>query len=134
MSQDTVMSIEERKQQALAIAKSKIQKGRTARTGTYLAMFITELNGLDDDSALERVEIVSNIAFTKTEAELEGEIDFENPEHTEAFDANVEKCKAQVAAAISNSQNNTSLSFNPTTKDKYELHKTEDNRYWISEK
>lgn len=134
MSQDTVMSIEERKQQALAIAKSKIQKGRTARTGSYLSMFITELNGLDDDSALERVEIVSNIAFTKTEAELEGEIDFENPEHTEAFDANVEKCKAQVAAAISNSQNNTSLSFNPTTKDKYELHKTEDNRYWISEK
>lgn len=134
-----VLTIEERKLAARAKTKANVSKGRTARTGTYLGMFVTLLNGLDESEGITRVDIISDISFDICESqyEAEGGLDLDNPEHEEAFEAMNKKVKAQVAAAISDSQNNTSLSFNPTTKDKYELNRApsaEGEIYWITEK
>lgn len=132
------MSLEALEAKALELTKANVLKGRSSRTGSYLAKFVDILNGLDEDDALTRIEIIAkmSVAICQEQFEAEGGMDFENPEHIEYFAVTNKKVKAQVAAAISNSQNNTSLSFNPTTKDKYELNNVETGEgraYYITE-
>ena len=140
MSEVTTATVAERKAAALAKTRANVQKGRSSKTGTYLSMFVELLNGKDEETGMTRIEIISDISFDILDAqyELEGGLDLDNPEHDEAFTKMNEKVKAQVAAAISNSQNNTSLSFNPNTKDKYELQHNDapvaQRLYWIVEK
>lgn len=132
-----IKSIEEMEARALELTMSNVRKGRTAKTGTHLGAFVNKLLGLDESTAKTRTEIISSISIGNcNEAFAEtGGFDFENPEHIEAFAVENKKVKPMVAAAISNSNNNTSLSFNPTTKDKYELHRADSPRgevYWIT--
>lgn len=133
-----VLTIEQLEAKALEMTKANVQKGRTARTGSYLAQFVDILSACDEESALTRIEIIAKMSVARCQDafEADGGLDFENPEHVEAFAEVNRKVKSQVAAAISDSQNNTSLSFNPTTKDKYELNKSETTpqAYWITEK
>ena len=133
------MSLEALEAKALELTRANVLKGRSSRTGSYLSKFVTILNGIDEDEALTRIEIIAkmSIMICQDQFEDEGGMDFENPEHIEFFAETNKKVKAQVAAAISNSNNNTSLSYNPTTKDKYELHTVEGDKgkaYYIEEK
>lgn len=136
MSKEQLMSLEEK---ALELTKANVQKGRSARTGSYLAKFVDILTGVDEESGLTRIEIIAKMSVGICEEDFaaDGGLDFENPEHVEHFATINKKVKAQVAAAISDSQNNTALSFNPTTKDKYELQRgvsANGETYWITEK
>ena len=132
-------TIEQLEAQALELTKSNVQKGRKTRTGSYLQRFIAAINGRDESTALNRVEIIAkvSVAMCQEDFAADGGLDFSNPEHVEHFEKINKRVKSQVAAAISNSNNNTSLSFNPNTKDKYELHKADSEKgevYWITEK
>lgn len=134
MNEEQLLELEAK---ALELTKANVQKGRSARTGSYLGRFVSILKG-DEDNARTRIQIIAKMSvdICQEQFEADGGMDFENPEHLEAFADINKKCKAQVAAAISDSQNNTSLSFNPTTKDKYELNRgtsAEGETYWITE-
>lgn len=133
------MDLESLEAKALELTRANVQKGRSARTGSYLGKFVAILSELDEDDALTRIEIIAkmSVGICQDEFEADGGLDFENPEHVEHFAEVNKKVKAQVAAAISDSQNNTSLSYNPTTKDKYELKRgmgAQGETYWIIEK
>ena len=133
------VSVNDLEARALELTKSNVQKGRSARTGSYLTKFIDSINGVGEEGAKTRVEIISKISLDicAEQFEADGGFNFENPEHLEAFAVANKKVKPMVAAAISDSQNNTSLSFNPSTKDKYQLNRAASGRgevYWITEK
>lgn len=132
-------SIQDLEQRALELTKSNVQKGRSARTGSYLSRFVNMLNGVGEEGALTRIQIIAkmSVAICQEDFAADGGLDFENEEHVAHFEKVNKKVKSQVAAAISKSNNNTSLSFNPTTKDKYELQRgqgVEGETYWITEK
>jgi hypothetical protein len=134
-----VSNIAALEQRALELTKANVQRGRSSRAGSYLAKFVDILAGVDEETALTRVEIIAKISvgICSEAFEADGGLNFDNPEHLEEFAKVNKKVKAQVAAAISDSQNNTSLSFNPSTKDKYELNRASTGSgevYWITEK
>lgn len=125
------------REKARQLTEANVVKGRRSRTGTYLAAFVALLIKKNENTALNRVEIISEISADIIEATYKEEgVDFENPEHVEAFAGINKKVKAQVAAAVSNSQNNTSMSYNPDYKDKYTLNKSKGSKgevFWITE-
>ncbi len=132
------MDLDALEAKALELTRANVVKGRTSKTGSYLHKFIDTLNGRDETNAKNRVEIIATISvgICQEQFAAEGGLDLENPEHVDYFGITNKKVKAQVAAAISNSQNNTSLSYNPTTKDKYVLCTAESGKgriYWIEE-
>jgi len=124
-------------QKALELTRANVSKGRAARTGSYLTKFVDILDGRDEATALTRIQIIAkmSVGICSEDFAADGGLDFENPEHVEHFGEVNKKCKSQVAAAISDSQNNTSMSFNPNTKDKYQLNRAASNEgevYWIT--
>jgi len=121
---------------ALSVTKANVVKTRSTTGVTYLSRFVDLLNGIGEDGALTRVEIISKLSL-QIAVETFEDFNFENEEHAEFFAETNRKAKSQVAAAISNSNNNTSLSYNDRFKDKYELNEGKNERgvvYWITEK
>lgn len=138
MSKDTPKKELSFREKARQLTEANVVKGRSSRQGTYLAAFVALLLKKNEKSALNRVEIISEISADIIEATYkdDGGVDFENPEHVEAFAGINKKVKAQVAAAVSNSQNNTAMSYNPDYKDKYTLNRAKTAKgevFWITE-
>ena len=104
---------------AMAETSKNIVKGRSGRGGvTYLDRFVKAL--LDENSkpteAKSRVELTAAISLDMALEQVE-KFSFENEEHVAEFAKINTKVKNQVAAAISDSQNSTSLSFNDKYKE-----------------
>lgn len=128
------------REKALQLTRANTVKARAGRTGTYLQKFVEVLEGKTQEEAMTRVEIIAEISADIAEqkyADVEGGFDFENQEHLEDFAAINRKVKNQVSGAISNSNNNTSLSYNPAYKDKFELMREKTSKgevFWLVEK
>lgn len=108
------MSTSDKLQKALELTKAN-SKGKGTGRVTALDRFV----GLFSEGAkLTREEIVAKLSLQFAEANIE-DFDFDNQEHMDEFLEINRKAKDQVANAIANSKNNTSLSFNPKYKDRY---------------
>ena len=107
----------------LAITTEATVKGRGASGKlTYLDRFVTVLTDADGvpTEPKSRQEIIMLIAHDIT-MESNPEFDVKDPEQKADFIALVNKVKHQVAAAVSDSNNSTALSYNAKYKDKYEV-------------
>ena len=128
------------REQALAYVKETMKRKSGVRTGTYLSRIVALLNEeASEESPLTRQQLIAYIALdiVAETFESEGGYDPENEEHAEYFAKVTAKCKNQVAAALSNSQNNTSLTFNPQYADTYEWGMKETKEgpgFWLVEK
>ena len=123
-------------QLALELTKQNVVKNRSTTGVTYLSRFVDILSKTTEDEAMTRVEVISAISL-QISKEVHEDFDFANEEHAAFFTATNGKVKAQVAAAISNSNNNTSLSYNERFKDLYQLNEGNSERgkvYWITPK
>ena len=123
---------------ALEVTRANVVKSRTSNGVTYLSRFVELLKDKTEETAMTRVEIIAALSVQIVkEVYVDEEFSFDNEEHTEFFAETNRKAKSQVAAAISNSSNNTSLSYNERFKNKYELQSTQNEKgtvYWITEK
>jgi len=118
----------------LAITTANTVKGRGASgKTTYLDRFVNIL--LDENGAptpgKTRTQIIAimsyDIANEQRDAEIEAgdteakPFDLDNPADLEIFAELNEKCKNQVAAAVSDSNNATALSYNAQYKDVWQV-------------
>lgn len=117
----------------IAITTANTVKGRGASgKTTYLDRFVSIL--LDENGkptpGKTRTQIIAimsyDIALEQRAAEIEADptvkpFDLDNVEDLEIFAELNEKCKNQVAAAVSDSNNATALSFNPQYKDVWQV-------------
>lgn len=99
------------------VANTVKSKGGSGRE-TYLDRFVKTL--LDEDGnpvePKSRVQIISEISLAIAQEKIE-EFDLSTDEQKEEFAKINKKVKPMVNAAISDSQNSTSLSFNENYKD-----------------
>lgn len=125
---------------AKELAESVLVKKRSMSGKTYLSRFVSKLNGKTRETGMTRLDIIADISgdIEQEKWAKDGGFDFKNEEHVASFTKTSKKVQNQVAAAISDSQNNTSLSFNPETKDKYSLNRDRNENgeeiFWITEK
>ena len=120
----------------MAITTANTVKGRGASgKTTYLDRFVAILldengNPLPGKTRTQIIAIMSyDIAIEMRKAEQEADpskpdFDFENPADLAIFAELNEKCKNQVAAAVSDSNNATALSYNSQYKDVWTVVKT----------
>jgi hypothetical protein len=116
------MSNTEQMNELLGLTIEATVKGRGASgKKTYLDRFVECL--LDGDGnptePKTRTEIITDIAWAITKEQFEGtdeEFSTQNPEHVVAFKKLAVKVKHQVAAAVSDSNNSTALSYNEKYK------------------
>jgi hypothetical protein len=99
-------------------------RGGSGRT-TYLDRFVAALLDADGQPAepMLRVHVIGKISLDIA-LEKNPELDLTNDEHKEEFAAINKKVKPMVNAAISNSNNSTSLSYNEDYKDVWQVVKT----------
>lgn len=109
------------------VIKSRSGSGRT----TYLDRFVDVLT--DDEgnptAPKERLDVIAEISFQILEEQLEKDGTTEQFELTEAKDGVFDimladinrKVKAQVASAVADNNNSTSISYNENYKDKWEV-------------
>lgn len=114
---------------ALEATQKNLVKGRSSGRISYLDRFVGKLTDKDGNpvDAKNRIQIVSEISLdiAKETCQDEGEeFSFENEEHVKMFSEINNRVKNQVDAAISNSNNSTSLSYNEKYKNVYEVVKT----------
>lgn len=119
----------------MARTKQNVVKGRggSGKT-TYLDRFVDVLTDEDGNPVppMKRTELIAHISFQILEEQLEGR---ETPfELTEAGDTEDDillaeinrKVKSQVANAVADNNNSTSISYNEKYKDKWEVVKDGD--------
>lgn len=111
------------REQALALVKENMKRKKSSREGTYLSRIVKLcLAEATEDEPLTRQELIAYITLeiVQEKFEVDGGYDPENEEHAEFFAEVMIKTKNQVAAALSNSKNNTALTFNPRYAETYE--------------
>lgn len=115
MSNDALLN------ELLGLTVEATVKGRGASgKATYLDRFVAVLT--EDGQPTEsktRSEIITEIAWAITAEKFEAnkeEFDITNPEHAAEFKKLAIKVKHQVAAAVSDSNNSTALSYNEKYK------------------
>ena len=96
------LTLAEMQARALELTKANVQKGRTSKAGSYLGNFVQTLNGVGEEGAKTRLEVISEMSYNQCQEAFaaDGGFNFENPEHVEAFAIANKKTKAMVAAAI----------------------------------
>jgi len=109
------------------VVKSRSGSGRT----TYLDRFVGVLTDEENNPTepKDRVEIIAEISAEILQEQLEKDGTLDQFELTESKDGPFDvmladinrKVKAQVASAIANNQNSTSISYNENYKDKWEV-------------
>jgi hypothetical protein len=128
------------REQALAYVKDSMKRKKASREGTYLARIVALLLGeATEKKPLTRQELIAYVALeiVQEQFDSEGGYNPENEEHAEFFAKTMNKTKNQVAAALSNSKNNTALTFNPRYCDTYEWGMKETKEgpaFWLIEK
>jgi ABC-type uncharacterized transport system ATPase subunit len=102
------------------VVKSKGGSGKT----TYLDRFVQTLLDADGNpiEPKERVQIIAEISLDIAVETIEN-LDLTTEEHKEEFAAINKKVKPMVNAAISDSNNSTSLSYNENYKDVWKVKK-----------
>jgi len=111
------------REQALALVNESMKRKKGSREGTYLSRIVKLcLAEATETEPLTRAELIAYITLEIVEEAYaaDGGYDPENEEHAEYFAVVMKKTKNQVAAALSNSKNNTALTFNPRYADTYE--------------
>lgn len=107
----------------LEITTEATVKGRGASgKATYLDRFVSALLNEDGQPTAPktRTEIITEIAYEIT-IEKNPEFDVKDPEQKAEFIKLVNKVKHQVAAAVSDSNNSTALSYNASYKDVWQV-------------
>lgn len=117
MSKDALL------QELLGITTEVTVKGRGASgKETYLDRFVKSLldeNG-EPTAPKTRTEIITEVAYAIT-MEVNPEFDVNDPDDKAGFIKLVNKVKHQVAAAVSDSNNSTALSYNEKYKNVWQV-------------
>ena len=107
---------------AITVANTTKTRGMSGKT-TYLDRFVSILideNGNPLKKGMSRQEINARMSFaicTEIKASEGLEFNIEDENDLVLFTEVNEKCKHQIAAAVSDSNNSTALSFNASYKD-----------------